>query len=1129
LRTLAPATAVVVALMWGPVRAQVAQTSDSSLYLESDRELAGLLDAARKAAAKRQWRKALELYQRVADYHGKDGAQPLVPDGRDPDLFLPVQQVAAAEVARLPQEALRLYREIHDEAAEALYRLGLRSRDRQGLSAVGTRYLASSWGDDALAALGALAFERGDFVGALSAWERLVAFCPEPSVSVLSLEARMLMCRRALGQTRKAKVDERVHAGGSEMSIRELLASAPRPGEPRALSEWPMLAGTPAGARPGPPVAEVGEPLWRWQLANPQLSEREAATCRREGIPLPLNICPTTRGGMVFVADQTSVWALDAATGELRWAFPESVRPWLAGPFADTPHAVACDGELAVARLGDSVVALEAATGRVVWRRSFRPPEPHPEGQDEKDHSLGSKVRVLLTSPVVADGVVVLGLTELCEEARTSVVALDLGTGERLWRVFVCSRTIPAFLGLGGLPSAPAVEGSSVYFLSNLGVAAAIDLGSGAVRWVRRYPSQAAQLRRSSIARNRRWASNPPVVTHGLVLIAPQDGWQLLAIDAVDGSLCWAAPRAGARYLVGVTDGKVFAVGEEVAALDVLTGKRLWSVTLPGVAEGRPALSRDALLVPTERALLRVAISDGALAVERLWQDGEGAGNLALAGGQLVAATARDVLVFEDWAAQRKAIEKANEPSALLAHGLHEAHRGNREAAIPLLEKASGGGKAAEAREELFRCYLAVGRRGDEAALRKAAAVAREPERKAEALSALARLLEESGRPAKAVAAWQELLRAAPDAPCRLGGGIVVSGESLAAAEIARVVEEHGRRAWPDPKRDPLAAFANPEPAKGPPTERLWNVHTRIAHRRVEALEIAGAPHGLVFLAAQRRSFDRPSVFSWLECRRLATGELLWERELGGWDKLAVMAGGRLVLASPRQVVALDPASGEVAWSFATASADEPRPPTLRRAGMESYRVVALAADGGRVFVATSGGEIIGFGASDGKEAWRRRVATRVVLAGGLFVAGDWVWVVSESPAALFGLDPASGEPKGQIELGLPELGVRLPRVTDLPAFVPGKARLYLVVDDRTVYGLDLGSGRLLWRKPVEFGVSRVIASADGRRCFVIPEQYVHNAQILSLDPEKGAVVRRRSLLAATTATWWLRRWTPRV
>jgi len=183
---------------------------------------------------------------------------------------------------------------------------------------------------------------------------------------------------------------------------------------------------------------------------------------------------------------------------------------------------------------------------------------------------------------------------------------------------------------------------------------------------------------------------------------------------------------------------------------------------------------------------------------------------------------------------------------------------------------------------------------------------------------------------------------------------------------------------------------------------------------------------------------------------------------------------------------------------------------------MESYRVVALAADGGRVFVATSGGEVIALGASDGKEAWRRRLATRVVLAGGLLVAAGRVWVVSESPAALFGLDPASGEPKGQIELGLPELGVRLPRVTDLPAFVPGRARLYLVVDDRTVYGVDLGAGRLLWRTAVGFGISRLIAGADGRRCFVIPEQYVHNAQILSLDPEKGAVVRRRSLLAGS-------------
>jgi len=1123
-RLVALFVAFAMALVAALARGQPAPSPvDSSLYIETDREALGLLGAARKAAADRDWRKAIELYQRLADYQGKDGTQPLVPADQGRRVFLPVQEVAAAELARLPEEALRRYRDAHDDAARSLFRKGIEARDAALLGAVARRYLASSWGDDALAALGAMAFERGDCVGALAAWQRLVALCPQPDVPLLSIRARMWVCRRLLGQRRAAEELARKLANdgakrvatGSEMTVADLLASAPAPMRPTPLRQWPALAGANDGARPGAAIAQVGEPLWRRPLPNPQLDARELALCRHKGFLPPLNVHATARGRMVFVADQTTVFALAASTGELAWAFPEKAVPWLAGPFADTPHAVACARGAAVARLGDQVVALEAATGRLLWRRNLRPPEAGGEGK--KAHSLGSKVRVLVSSPVVADGRVVVGVAELGEEARASVVALDLATGHTLWRTFVCSRTIPAFLGLGAVPSTPAVEGSTVYFLSNLGTVAAIGLRSGTIRWLHRYPSLVAQLRRSSIERERRWANNPPLVTNGLVVVAPQDGWQLLAIDAVDGGLRWAAPRAGSRYVVGVADGKVFAVGNGAAALDALTGRLAWTVALPGRAVARPALCPSALLVPTDKALLAVGTADGSLTVQRLWRDDEAPGNLTLADGRLLVVSAADVAAFGDWQDQAKALAGSGEADALLVRGRHEANRGNYKAAVALLEKAARAGKAEEARGELFRCYMALGRRGDEAALKKALAVADDPARKAEALRVLARLREESGRPGEAVAAWRQLLETVPLTSCRLDGGIEVSSRSLAAAEIARLVERHSTGLLPGGPTGALAkALAPAKAPTGPPTTRLWNVHTRIAHRLVEVVEVPGAPQGLVVLAAQRRTFDRPAVFNSLECRDAATGELLWEREVGEWNELAVVAAGKLVVATPRRVMALEPRSGAAAWAYATAAPERARAPSLRRPGMESYRVVALAADGARVFVLTSGGRVVGLSAKDGKELWSRKLTTRVALSRGLFVVGGKVWAVAESPAGVFALDAGTGEPRGQIELGLAQLGVKLPRVTDEPAFAPKAATLYLVVDDRTVYALDLRAGRLRWRVAVEFGIGRVLATADGQACYVVPEEYVHNAQILSLDPASGRVVRRRSLLAGS-------------
>ena len=56
-------------------------------------------------------------------------------------------------------------------AAEAAYREGVTSRRSSELARVAEEMFCSSWGDDALAALGELALERGDYAAARRAWE----------------------------------------------------------------------------------------------------------------------------------------------------------------------------------------------------------------------------------------------------------------------------------------------------------------------------------------------------------------------------------------------------------------------------------------------------------------------------------------------------------------------------------------------------------------------------------------------------------------------------------------------------------------------------------------------------------------------------------------------------------------------------------------------------------------------------------------------------------------------------------------------------------------------------------------------------------------------------------------------
>jgi outer membrane protein assembly factor BamB/tetratricopeptide (TPR) repeat protein len=1219
------AVAVLASLLasMGLAAQPVPRTEDSSLYLEGDRDAEKLLESARAAARGGQWRQAIEAYQRVAELSGKGGAQPLVVSSSDPTVYLPIQDAAALELASLPGAALDLYREGQDAAAKALFERGLAAKDAALLATVAQRYLASSWGDDALAALGSVAFERGDHVGALAAWERLVAAHASPSVSLASLRARMWVCRRALGQSRAADAlaellrarhgAEMLQVGGKPLAVRDFLSQQVPLAVSEPLGEWPALGGDSSHARVARGIEEVGELAWSFSLPS------AAEDARREGggQALPVALQPVAVGDGLFVADHGAACALRAETGRPVWLYPDAPEPGPAPALDETIHAPACDDGRLFVRLGDAVAAFDASTGRLLWRRTFieekqeakeekpgdqeEPKEkPEPKKRKKKEgKSLGAKTTILLTPPVVAGPRVFVGLTHLGEEARASVVALDAISGNELWRSFVSSRSIPAFLGLGATPCPPAVSGGTVYLPTSLGTVAALDVATGSIRWVHRYASFPSQLRHSLVERRQRWANNPALVANGYVFVAPQDASRLLALDAVSGSVAWWAPREGARYLVGVEGGRLFLAGTKLQALDALTGKRVWSVDLPDEAAGRPALGSGRLYVPAAKALLAARTGDGALTTARLWQRGEGPGNLTLTDRALVVASSDRLWAFSDWATARERLERAlkldaSDPAVPLAFGRHEAHRGAYAAAIPRLEEAlrlAGAKKdsdaARRARLTLFECYRAL---GDPDSLGKALACAAGPDEKAGLLVPMARSCEQQGRYAEAIATYQKIMEECGGARCRMEGGLTVVAQAMATGEIDRLIRERRRQAYAPQEAEAgkqlaaakaeaeleavvrrfpnsaaaeqallrrlsapnaqelaphLAALASllgaeaasearssveaklktlhPAVAGQAPLARRWQVQTRIAHRRAEVVELPGTPPGHLYFATARRAFDRSLPFDGIECRRLETGQLVWDRELGDWDGLAVVAGGHLVLAAFDRVIALDPASGVERWvhqpdgeaPVGDLLPDGPGPVVGRRR-VERRRVVGLAADKAAVYAGLAGGEAIALSLAEGKKLWTRQLDARALLARGLFAHGDMVCVCAESPGAVHLLDARDGSGKAAIAFKPGQGALRLARITDRPAWVAGQGRLYVIVDDREVHAIDLAKGREMWTTEMDFSISRVLADDEGEHCYVLPDSFVHEGQIVSLHPRTGAVRRRRSVLTAS-------------
>jgi len=219
------------------------------------------------------------------------------------------------------------------------------------------------------------------------------------------------------------------------------------------------------------------------------------------------------------------------------------------------------------------VLAVQAATGRVLWHRRF--------------------AGCVAASPAAGDGVVYVGFMDPppCTGTAPSVlVALDARRGQILWRV----RT-------GPIESSPLVASGLVYFGSWDGRVYAVDARTGRVRW-----SFATQDR----------VKGGVALADGLVFAGSYDG-RLYALDARNGRLRWSAGGLGGLYatpavaagrvVVGSTDGSIYAF----AARD---GRPLWTRRTGSFVYAAAAIAGGTVYVGSyDHRLYALAASSGAV------------------------------------------------------------------------------------------------------------------------------------------------------------------------------------------------------------------------------------------------------------------------------------------------------------------------------------------------------------------------------------------------------------------------------------------------------------------------------------------------------------------------------------
>ena len=243
------------------------------------------------------------------------------------------------------------------------------------------------------------------------------------------------------------------------------------------------------------------------------------------------------------------LYSFDIASGEMQWKLPFNYG------VATTPLLIG--DVLAVVSAEGDVAAVEAKSGRVVWRvRPAGTLKPNP----------------FIPSPAYAANRI------LVADNTNQILALDPASGATLWRKTLSARantslvvvgdkvvvgTFDGYLNwiaiksgdlkkrvqLGGIPhGTPVPSGALLLVLTSTGKSSlvALDAESGKIRWEQQTPKE--------------WTTYRPLVTGSLVIVGNNDK-DLCAFDRTSGEPRWCRPVGQTPRGLGISEDGILYVG----------------------------------------------------------------------------------------------------------------------------------------------------------------------------------------------------------------------------------------------------------------------------------------------------------------------------------------------------------------------------------------------------------------------------------------------------------------------------------------------------------------------------------------------------------------------------------------
>ncbi|MFI4860862.1 MAG: PQQ-binding-like beta-propeller repeat protein [Phycisphaerales bacterium JB063] len=558
------------------------------------------------------WLRAIRLLESL----GENESDALI---RDPSGMLrPLSTLQSHVIAELPEEGRRTFRMMYDPIAEQDLADALALAD-PGAQLIALTELTDSFAlceSAALAAdrLGDLQFERGQFAQAVRSYT-LAAEHPAGDPDDAMLLAKRLHALARSGAW--AEFDEL--AGYAKFRRGNASVTIGGQAEPLSAIVDRLALGRPDDAAV-PDAAGAALPFPRGMYPSAQFSFVEDHTARQIAQAVAqrnVGLAGREVTRATAVAADGRLYTL--ALGQLTAIAPDTGKTlWTHGSTEDLAQRITQQAYnltqgyyQSLTLAGDALVVTshdparldivrlhvhDKATGELLWN-SMQTAGEHPNAS-------------IISEPVVRDGVRYAGAQDRGHNNRMHLVASQLRYGGVAWTVDLGQPPIDPNWGQPmGLSPRIAVGERNVMVLTNDGALIAVDPIRRDIVWAMSYrilPSM--------------WVRGMPNMTGQPGNVAVQDGVvyskdtrddRLNAIRESDAARLWSVEVDPDATLVHTDHRHAYLLGEELVAIDLKTGERVWWTGHHGNAGIRPSFTQTHALIAGPHRLCRVDLTTG--------------------------------------------------------------------------------------------------------------------------------------------------------------------------------------------------------------------------------------------------------------------------------------------------------------------------------------------------------------------------------------------------------------------------------------------------------------------------------------------------------------------------------------